>query len=98
MTLLRRLSGMFGGAPEPARDVEPEAPTEAPVATKSAPQLKAMSHRERLKDRGDDDITARFALAFDALEASAVKGVSELQEVAHGLVDESAKLKQRLGR
>lgn len=83
MTLLKRISGVF----------KPES---------SEATRKTATHRERLRQRpgsdkapSDDDITAQFATAFEALDRTA-SGTELVKEICADLTDESEKLKRSL--
>jgi hypothetical protein len=89
MSVLKRISGMFkstsgGSTPPPARGSVP-------------PNKANATHREKLGAR-DADITAQFALAFQALDATASRGAAQAVEMASVLKDESQKLKDKLKR
>lgn len=84
MSLMKRISGVFNG--------------EASETTR-----KAVTHRERLRRRTesgdtavtDDDITAQFATAFEALDHTA-SGAELVKEICRDLTDESELLKRSL--
>lgn len=53
------------------------------------------THREAMKDQ---DITAQFNLALNALNTTAETRVTPVEEAAQELVDESEKLKRKLAK
>jgi hypothetical protein len=105
MSIMNRLSGMFGAAA--AVQQPQERPPESEPPSSSGLRL-AKTHRQRLAERGedgerDDDITKRYATAFAALDETASKAVDKVcagadkaREVAAELVDQSDRLKKRL--
>ena len=87
MSLMKRISGVFGHT------------------NNAKPAPEPITHRQRLKQRrdsdrppksnADEDITAQFATAFEALDQTA-SGTELVQEICRGLTDESEKLKRVL--
>lgn len=85
MSVLKRISGAFRSSKSnPPPEVKGEEPK---------------THRERLKLKAaarEDDITAQFATAFEALDNTASGGTELVKEICKGLTDESEKLKRSL--
>jgi hypothetical protein len=93
MSVLKRLSGVF----KTGKSNPPPAAPAAPPPEPAGPEPK--THRERLKQRQttrDDDIAARFATAFEALDQTASAGTEMVRELSASLADESDKLKRAL--
>ena len=84
MSVFKHISGMFAS---PKKGSQPPPPSEA---------RHSVTHRERLAERGNDDITAQFAHVFQQLDDTVTRGTPAVVEVADALCDESKKLKHRL--